>query len=343
MPHYGYTNRREHDMSHGIMEHDKAFYGNREPAWHRLGTVIDEDVVTSAEAIRLAGLDWTVEQHEIHVHIPNGDDMPDTTTPIPNKVANVRMDTGEALGIVTPHYKVIQNVDAFDFFDEIIGKGDAHYHTAGSLYNGRKIWALARLNRDILIGGDPDERIDPYVTLCNGHDGNTALSVYTTPIRVVCQNTLQWSMKEAKNMWKGRHTPNVTDKVRDARDMLGFSNAYFDELQTLGDTLIAQPINRISFDKMLEMLVPLPTPKDDESTRGLTIAQNTREAIHAAWDVDNLANVKHTKWGFVQAVAEYVDWSKNHRSDDKFIDKNLLGANQTTTLKDRSVQVALAA
>jgi phage/plasmid-like protein (TIGR03299 family) len=327
----------------GILENDGAFYGGRQPAWHRLGTVIDEDVVTSAEAIRLAGLDWTVEQHDIHVHVPNGDDMPDTTTLIPDKVANVRMDTNGTLGIVTPRYKIVQNVDAFDFFDEIIGKGDAHYHTAGSLFNGRKVWALARLNRDILIGGDESERIDPFVALCNGHDGNTSLSVYTTPVRVVCQNTLQWSMQGTKNMWKGRHTPNVTDKVRDARDMLGFSNEYFDQLQTLGDSLIRQPINRISFDRMLEMLVPLPAPKDEESTRGLTIAQNTREAIHAAWDVDNLANVKNTKWGFVQAVAEYVDWSKTHRSDDRFIDQNLLGANQNVTLKDRSVAVALAA
>jgi hypothetical protein len=144
-------------------------------------------------------------------------------------------------------------------------------------------------------------------------------------------------------MWKGRHTQNVTEKARDARDMLGFSNQYFDELQALGDMLIGQKINRISFDKMLDMLVPLPTPKDDESTRGLTIAMNTREAIHAAWDVDNLANIKDTRWGFVQAVAEYVDWGKTHRTDDKFIDQNLLGANQSATLKDRSVQVALAA
>lgn len=335
-------------MSHGIMEHDQAFYGNREPAWHRLGTVIDQDVVTSGEAIRLAGLNWTVEQHPIYVHI-NGDNVdeygnePDdyTETEIHNKVANVRMDTGQALGIVTPHYQIVQNVDAFDFFDEIIGKGDAHYHTAGSLYNGRKIWALARLNRDILIGGDPDEKIDPFVALCNGHDGNTALSVYTTPIRVVCQNTLQWSMEGCKNMWKGRHTPNITDKARDARDMLGFSNDYFDALQSMGDLLISQPINRISFDRMLDMLVPLPVLKAEESPRSLTIAENTREAIHMAWDVDNLANVKYTKWGFVQAVAEYVDWSKTHRSDDKFIDQNLLGANQYATLKDRSVKVAL--
>lgn len=348
MAEYGYTTRREHDMSHGIMENDKAFYGGRQPAWHRLGTVIDEDVVTSAEAIRLAGLDWTVEQHEIHAHVPtivneHGETMDEEHILIHDKVANIRMDTGAPLGIVGTRYHVVQNIDAFDFFDEIIGKGDAHYHTAGSLYNGRKIWALARLNRDILIGGDPDEKIDPFVALCNGHDGNTAVSVYTTPIRVVCQNTLQWSMKEASNMWKGRHTQNLTDKVRDARDMLGFSNAYFDALQNLGDTLITQKIDRISFDRMLDMLVPLPAPKEDESTRGLTIAQNTREAIHAAWDVDNLANIKHTKWGFVQAVAEYVDWSKTHRSDDKFIDQNLLGANQNKTLKDRSIEVALAA
>ena len=95
-------------MSHGIMEHDKAFYGNREPAWHRLGTVIDEDVVTSGEAIRLAGLNWTVEQHEICVHIPNGDDMPDSMEQLPG--ANVGVEHGDHGVILTagqqPHERI---------------------------------------------------------------------------------------------------------------------------------------------------------------------------------------------------------------------------------------------
>lgn len=323
------------------MENDNAFYGNREPAWHRLGTVIDADVVTASEAIRLANLDWTVEQHPIYAHLTI-DDTDDEVVAVPNKVANVRMDTREALGIVTPHYEIVQNAEAFDFFDEIIGRGDAHYHTAGSLYNGRKVWALARLNRDILIGGDPDEKIDPFICLANGHDGNTALSVYTTPIRVVCQNTLQWSLKEASNMWKGKHTPNITSKARDARDVLRLSNAYFDSLQTIGDRLINAPMSNKDFVDMLETLVPLPTLEPDQNTRGLTIAENLRSDITAAWQVDNIANVKYTRWGFVQAVAEYVDWTKTHRSDDRFVDQNLLGTNSTRTLKDRSLDLALS-
>lgn len=334
-------------MSHGIMENDHAFYGNREPAWHRLGTVIDADVVTSREAITLAKLDWTVEQHPLFANVPSdlddyGDFTDDDLVDVPNKVANVRMDTREALGIVTPHYEIIQNGEAFDFFDEIIGRGDANYHTAGSLYNGRKIWALARLNREILIGGDPDEKIDPFVCLVNGHDGNTAISVYTTPVRVVCQNTLQWSMQGSKNMWKGKHTKNVTQKTRDARDVLGFSNEYFDNLQTIGDRLINTPMSNKDFVDMLETLVPLPTIDPDQNTRGLTIAENKRNDITAAWQVDNIANIKYTRWGFVQAVAEYIDWTKTHRSDDRFIDQNLLGSNTTRTLKDRSVDLALS-
>lgn len=324
------------------MENDNAFYGNREPAWHRLGTVIDADVVTASEAIRLANLDWTVEQHPIYAHLTISDDGETHEINVPNKVANVRMDTREALGIVTPHYEIVQNAEAFDFFDEIIGRGDAHYHTAGSLYNGRKVWALARLNRDILIGGDPDEKIDPFICLANGHDGNTALSVYTTPIRVVCQNTLQWSLKEASNMWKGKHTPNITSKARDARDVLRLSNAYFDSLQTIGDRLINAPMSNKDFVDMLETLVPLPTLEPDQNTRGLTIAENLRSDITAAWQVDNIANVKYTRWGFVQAVAEYVDWTKTHRSDDRFVDQNLLGTNSTRTLKDRSLDLALS-
>ena len=334
-------------MSHGIMENDHAFYGNREPAWHRLGTVIDADVVTSSEAMRLAKLDWAVEQHPLYANVPSdldeyGEDIDDDLVDIPGKVANVRMDTREALGIVTPHYHIIQNADAFDFFDELIGRGDAHYHTAGSLYNGRKVWALARLNRDILIGGDPDEKIDPFICLVNGHDGNTALSVYTTPIRVVCQNTMQWSLKDTRNCWRGKHTPNIKQKTNDARSVLGLSNEYFDALQTLGDTLITKPMSGEDFGRMLDILVPLPVLAEDQNPRGLTIAENTRADITQAWNVDNLANVKHTRWGFVQAVAEYTDWTKKYRSDDVFIDKNLLGSNSTRTLKDRSVDLALS-
>ncbi len=334
-------------MSHGIMEHDHAFYGGRTPAWHRLGTVIDEDVVTTHEALTLARLNWTVEKHEVQTVVctPGSEvdgDFDETEITIPDRYATVRMDTMQPLGIVGSKYHIVQNTDAFDFFDEIIGRGDAHYHTAGSLYNGRKIWALARLNRDILIGGDPDEKVDPFVCLVNGHDGSTAVSVYTTPIRVVCQNTMQWSMQGTKNMWKGKHTASITQKARDARDVLGFSNAYFDSLQTMGDALINQHINASDFNRMLERLVPLPDLKDGDSTRGLTIAQNKREGIADAWLVDNLNNVRYTKWGFVQAVAEYVDWHKPHTNEDRFIDKNLLGANQTKTLKDRSVEVALA-
>lgn len=331
-------------MSHGIMENDHAFYGGREPAWHRLGTVIEQDTVVSNEAMRLARLDWNVELHPLISPVgrttDNGEwDVVDID--IPDRFATIRMDTMQPLGVVGTKYTIVQNNEAFDFFDEIIGRGDAHYHTAGSLYNGRKVWALARLNRDILIGGDKDERIDPFICLVNGHDGNTPVSVYTTPIRVVCQNTLQWSLGGTKNKWKGKHTASITQKARDARDVLGISNEYFDSLQTMGDALINQHINAADFHKMVERLVPLPEIKEGDSPRGLTIAQNKREGIADAWMVDNLNNVRYTKWGFVQAVAEYVDWHAPHRNDDRFVDKNLLGANQTKTLKDRSVEVAL--
>ena len=333
-------------MSHGITSTDHAFYGGRIPAWHRLGTVIDQDVVTAKEAMSLAQLDWDVRPFPVFAHVEataedSDDFVGEEHIDIPGRFCNVRTDTGAPLGIVGERYEIVQNRDAFDFFDDLIGKGDAHYHTAGSLYGGRKVWMLARLNRDILIGGDPDEAIDPFVCLVNGHDGNTAVTVVTTPIRVVCQNTLQWSLKAATNCWKGRHTANITQQARAARDVLGFSNDYFDQLQTLGDALITQSITTNDFQRMLDTLVPIPEIQDGDNTRGKTIAENTQAAIHDAWLVDNIANVRYSKWGFVQAVAEYVDWSKKHRDDDRFVDRNLLGGATTRTLKDRSVDVAL--
>ena len=91
-------------MSHGIMNNDHAFYGGRQSAWHGLGTVIDEDVVTANEAMRLARLDWKVQPFPVYAHVDadtdDGDFVGEEHVEVIGKYANIRMDTGEPLGIV---------------------------------------------------------------------------------------------------------------------------------------------------------------------------------------------------------------------------------------------------
>ena len=150
----------------------------REKPWHGLGTEVQE-APTSRDALRLAGLDWTVEQKPIQLE----------GIEIPGYKANVRSTDDRVLGVVSDRYRIVQNQKAFEFTDSIIG-GDVRYETAGSLNGGKKIWLLAKLP-ETEIAGDETE---PYMCFTNTHDGSGAIRVCMTPIRVVCNNTLSASM-----------------------------------------------------------------------------------------------------------------------------------------------------
>jgi phage/plasmid-like protein (TIGR03299 family) len=145
----------------------------------------------------------------------------------------VRQDTREVLGIVGERYRIVQNDEAFAFVDQLLGS-DIHFETAGSLHGGRRVWVLATLPDHVEVGGDP---VRPYVLLMNSHDGSTAVVAATTPIRVVCQNTLNWGLRDARQKFSIRHTEAVTQRVHEARRVLDLSINYYDQFKRLGDQL----------------------------------------------------------------------------------------------------------
>ena len=127
---------------------------------------------------------------------------------------------------MTDRYKVIQNQEAFAFTDELLGEG-VRYETAGSLQGGRRVWLLAHMPHEYIISG---ERISPYLIFSNTHDGSGAIKVALTPIRVVCQNTLNLALSNAKRSWSMIHTGNIQNKLEEARDTLFMAENYMDSL-----------------------------------------------------------------------------------------------------------------
>lgn len=177
----------------------ETMFSVREKPWHGLGTIVME-APASAEALRLAGLDWEVVQEPIYT---------DSNEKIEGYRVNVRDSDRKVLGVVSDRYKVVQNVDAFSFTDELLGKG-VRYETAGSLQEGKKVWLLARIPREYIIAG---ERISPYLVFSNTHDGSGSVKVAITPVRVVCNNTLNLALDTAKRSFSMMHTGNVQDKI----------------------------------------------------------------------------------------------------------------------------------
>lgn len=219
-------------MAHNLnFNNGKAsFFTVREKAWHGLGTVVQEKP-TSAEAIKLAGLDYTVEKKPIFLQ--DGSE-------IPGQFATVRTDNNTPFGVVGARYQVLQNVEAFDFFDAIVGKNEAIYETAGALGKGETIFITAKLPEYIRVG--KDDLIEQYLFLTNNHNGKGVVQAAFTPVRIVCNNTLNAALKSNKNNIRIMHNSSVKENVREAHKVMGMVNLLKNELETCFNAMAKKPV-----------------------------------------------------------------------------------------------------
>ncbi|HXD54951.1 MAG TPA: DUF932 domain-containing protein [Solirubrobacteraceae bacterium] len=282
----------------------------RQVPWHGLGAVLDQAPSTVAEAIQASGLGWTVEKRDIALSQPDGAPEP----PIPGHFATVRNDTSAVLGIVGERYRIVQNAEAFSFVDQLLGSS-IHFETAGSLHGGRRVWVLATLPDHIEVGGDP---VRPYVLLLNSHDGSTAVVAATTPVRVVCQNTLNWGLREARQKFSIRHTNAIATRVHEARRVLDLSIDYYHQFKKLGDRLASERCTERQLRRVLHELYP--TGTTDTSARAKRSRETVKEQILDLFQRGaTRGNAPGSKWSAVNAIVEYGDWVRPLRSGrDRF-------------------------
>ncbi len=195
----------------------------RETPWHGLGTRVEE-ALSSKEALHYSGLDWRVRQEDL---------MTVEHYPIHGFRANIRNDNHTVLGVVSDRYRVVQNEEAFAFTDNLLGEG-VTYETAGSLCGGKRVWLLARLPEPYQLLG---EEVTPYLVFTNSHDGSGAIRVAATPVRVVCNNTLNLALNTAKRSWSVAHKGNIQKKLEEARNTLFMADQYLKTLQREAERL----------------------------------------------------------------------------------------------------------
>lgn len=272
---------------------ETMFYTRKKP-WHGLGKIVME-APTSKDALALAGLDWQVIQKLIET--VDG-------IPIPGFKANIRDIDGKVLGVVTDRYKVVQNEAAFSFTDELLGEG-VTYETAGSLQEGRRSWILARLPQRYIISG---EEITPYLVFMNSHDGTGAIKAAMTPIRVVCNNTLNLALKNAKRIWSTNHTGNISEKMNDARDTLLYANFYMAELGKSIDSLCRMKLTDRQVYEYIDALFPLFENPTEQQRKNLM--QIKEEVKTRYFDAPDLQHVGKNAYRFINAVSDFATHSK---------------------------------
>lgn len=289
-------------MAHNLNEVNgktaMMYYGAK--PWHGLGTELDAPA-TAAVAIEAAGLNWNVEVEPLYTkeNVVLGDRFQGI----------VRQDTRQVLGVVSERYAPIQNADAFGFFDEVVGDGQAIYHTAGALGLGERIWILAKLPGDIRIDGT-DDVTEKFLLLTTSHDGGSALKAFYTPVRVVCQNTLSAALGGAKDGISIRHTGNLMDKVAEAQRVLGLAVSYYAGLNEVYNQFAKKQVNRSIVAEYLKALIP--DPKEGNKQR----AENMRSEIVGLFE-NGMGNdrpgVRGTAWALLNGVSEYVTHNRTAR------------------------------
>lgn len=305
----------------------ETMFSTREKPWHGLGTIVEE-APTSAEALRLAGLDWKVNQSAIFT----------SAGKVEGYRANVRSTDQAVLGVVTDRYKVIQNTDAFAFTDELLGEG-VKYETAGSLQGGRKVWLLARLPREYIISG---ERISPYLVFSNTHDGSGAVRVAITPVRVVCNNTLNLALESASRSFSMIHTGDIKGKVLEAKQTLFMADIYMENLGHEFERLRRKKLTDQQVKEYMELLLSI-----DDSASILTIKnmKKLRADLQSRYyDAPDLKNVGgNNAYRFINAVSDFATHSAPIRKTKNYQENLFLKTYEGNPLIDKAYQMLRAA
>ncbi len=273
----------------------------REKPWHGLGTVV-ETAPTSAEAITLGGLDWKVIPEKLF--LPDG-----TETPL---TANVRETDHQFYGAVTDRYKIVQNIEAFDFIDQLAKDGLVRYETVGSLAYGKRVFMTVKLNETRSILGDDFEN---YLVLTNAHDGKGAVRVIVTPVRVVCQNTLSLSIREATNSWSIKHSGDVVSKMAVAKETIIHTIGYLDSLEEEAEKYQQIKVSTFDFQAMLDNMFPI---ESDASKTVVRNMESMKMAVEDAYIQSDVVKFNGTGWGVLNAVSDVVGHRQPMRHTDSF-------------------------
>ena len=332
-----------HNINYNETTQKHSFFSTKEKAWHKLGQVVDR-YPTSAEAIQYAGLDYNVVKRPIFtfgydIDVDSDlDVVMERQCMVPNYFATLRTDTDEVLGVVGNDYEVVQNRDAFTFFDAIVGGGDGIlYETAGALGKGERIFITAKLPGYIRVG--EDDLIEKYLFLTTSHDGYGSITAAFTPVRVVCNNTLNAALSNMSNCVKIRHTQSAKERLMQAHRVMGLTNTMAAELDGIFNRWTKI---RVTDKEVLRLVQQAMAPGkevlqnvldeniDEYSSRFLNTVERVCEYAFTN-ETQQLATTKGTLFGCYNAITGYFQNVMHYKNDEAKLKSILFGNGMNKT------------
>lgn len=308
-----------------------SFFSVKEKAWHGLGQIVDQ-YPNSKDAISHAGLDYQVEKADLTAMVKNSSNQQRCgSAPIPGYFATMRTDNNAVLGVVGKDYQIVQNRDAFTFFDSIVGNDGILYETAGALGKGERIFITAKLPGYIQVGSN--DLIEKYLFLTTSHDGSGSITAAFTPVRIVCANTLNAAMKNMTNVVKIRHTSNAVERLRTAHKVMGIANKFSDEVGEIFNHWAKKPITDPQLKKLIEIAMApnrevLGNIRDGKvnalSTQFTNIVEDVYEYALSN-PTQQLPTTMGTVFGAYNAVTGYFQNVRKFQDDEAKVKSILLG------------------
>jgi phage/plasmid-like protein (TIGR03299 family) len=239
-------------MAHELEHAHSMIYTGKTP-WHGLGIALTQAPESVAEAIRFAGLGWTVEKQPLF--LADGTQV--------DRWAVRRTSDNAVLGTVGPDYTCIQNADAFSPLQPFLEAHEATIETAGSLKGGARVWMLAKINRpDMQIA--PGDDVAKYLLATTGHDGLSSFRLQITPIRVVCMNTLSAAVEGRSDTIRISHFKDSTRAIRDLAATMARIDGQLEDAAKLFRALATVKIRSAAdLNRYVDLVFPAPAPKPD--------------------------------------------------------------------------------
>lgn len=305
-------------MAHEIMEYDNMISVHEVP-WHGLGIVLN-DHPSPKEAQKLAGLEWSVRKEPVHYRMPAVDGM-SRVMQVPGAFAIVRNDNQLPLGVVGQNYEPYQNDQMFDFMEQFIKETGSMIETAGSLRNGKIVWALTSAGETEYLKNDP---IKQYFLFKNGFDGSTNIEICFTDVRVVCNNTLTAALRGASNIWRIRHTSSLHEQVDAVKETLIQQHKYSAAMSEVMQSLIKKTMTDFEVKKAASEIIMRQIKEVDELLEQgkdlFDIASSSQRKtidkimeLHESGAGSDIPGVRGSAYGLLNACTEYADHFKTIR------------------------------
>ena len=292
-----------YEATEGVTPRGSTGYSRKVP-WGTAKHVVSHGKLQTYKSVREAlngeGLDWDVEKRALFTDFSEEGPLLE----VDDFKAVVRTDNGYTLGVVKGRYQPLQNRRLAEFTDTLV-QVDGEAAALGESFGGRKVWSVIQMP-DI---DSPDGGLGTFLVVSNSHDGSSSMSATFVTVRWACTNGLI-ALSKAAHTVKIRHTSTMEKRMDEAHRVLAQTTTYVEDTTRIMNELLATPLG--DFNRLITELIPTPEATEDNKIAVNNAHKKQAEIATLLRHSDNLADVRNTGWGFVNAVAEWDEWDGSH-------------------------------